>query len=170
MGDLPTASTSTASTSSASTSQINPYMFRLANRDLDCTSSDESEISDRESNKDVDDESTNSNEVESCMSFEESEKDLDEVSNKDMDENDRDTSETSIEIEDNDNAYWSSASSSTVSCLERSENSETEKLSELLLTEAEAEAKEEMPDDTTPILILVQVLLKTNKYNYIENR
>lgn len=135
MSDLPTASTS-ASTSSASTStsQNNQYMFRLAIQDLDCAT-DDSEMSSVESEM-YDDESINSNG--DCNSFEETDDNMDESS-------------------------WSSVGS-TVSCgdISSSEISESEKsiLKERAAMDKSSSIEEILDESSTPILILVQVLLQ----------
>lgn len=143
MSDVPTASTSRASTSSASTSQPSPYTFRLGNSDLtidiECTTTDESEISSEEASDSLDEESANSNEVD-CM-YEESDDNM-------------------------DNSSWSSTAS-TVS-IENKSSSGSEK-SILRESNREgwssenSNANEEIIDGPitpiTPILILVQVYI-----------
>ncbi|NP_001162137.1 uncharacterized protein LOC100163649 [Acyrthosiphon pisum] len=138
MSDIPTASTSTASTSSASTSQTMPYTFdnQCPLRDLDYTTTDESEMSSDESEM-IDDESSYSNDN-MCK--------LDPI------------------IDDNmDDTSWSSTASSNTSYGDKSssENSETESILKELIRESWTLDKSTNNQENTdsfisPILILVQ--------------
>jgi len=142
MSDIPTASTSTASTSSASTSQTVPYVFenQYPVRDLDYTSTEESEISSDESEMIDDDSSYSHDNV--CK--------LDPI------------------IDDNmDDTSWSSTTSSNTSYENKSssENSETESILKELIRESwtldKSTTNQENSDNLiSPILILVQVLVE----------
>lgn len=147
------ASTSTASTSSAlaststpSTSASTSQYYNLYNvvslGDVDCTTTDDSELSSDEESLSADDESANTNEVD--CSFEQSDDNMDDKSYR----------------------SWSTTSS-TVSVWRKSssENSETEKSILKEWTPDKPSHNEDKFEDTTttPILILVQVV-KTSKY------
>lgn len=140
MSDIPTASTSMASTSSASTSQIMPYIFNNTLRDLDYTSTEESELSSDEEFEMIDDESSYSNDV-ICK--------LEPI------------------IDDNmDDTSWSSTTSSNTSYGDKSssDNSETESILKELIRESWSLDKPTTNQENTeniisPILILVQVLV-----------
>lgn len=137
MSDIPTASTSMASTSSASTSQIMPYIFNNTLRDLDYTSTEESELSSDEEFEMIDDESSYSNDV-ICK--------LEPI------------------IDDNmDDTSWSSTTSSNTSYGDKSssDNSETESILKELIRESWSLDKPTTNQENTeniisPILILVQ--------------
>lgn len=150
MSDIPTASTSAASTSSASTSQTMPYTFdnQCPLRDLDYTTTEESDISSDESEM-IDDELSYSNHN-ICK--------LDPI------------------IDDNmDDTSWSSTASSNTSYGDKSssENSETESILKELIRESWTLDKSTTNQDNSesfisPILILVQVLFEfiTTYYHY----
>ncbi|CAH1732284.1 unnamed protein product [Aphis gossypii] len=140
MSDIPTASTSMASTSSASTSQIMPYTFNntCSLRDLDYTTTEESELSSDEESEMIDDESSYSNDV-ICK--------LEPI------------------IDDNmDDTSWSSTASSNTSYGDKSssDNSETESILKELIRESWSLDKPTTNQENTeniisPILILVQM-------------
>ncbi|XP_025203193.1 uncharacterized protein LOC112600229 isoform X2 [Melanaphis sacchari] len=141
MSDVPTASTSTASTSSASTSQIMPYTFdnSCSVRDLDYTTTDESEISSDEESEMIDDNSSYPNDaLNKFQPF----------------------------IGDNmDDTSWSSSASSNTSCEDNSsaETSETESIIKEMIKQSWSIDKstttnqENTENLISPILILVQM-------------
>jgi len=145
MSDIPTASTSTASTSSASTSQTMPYTFdnQCPLRDLDYTTTEESEISSDESEM-IDDEYSFSNDN-ICK--------LEPI------------------IDDNmDDTSWSSTASSNTSYGDHSssDSSDTETILKDLIRgsnwskrmEKSTNNQENTDNFISPILILVQVLFE----------
>lgn len=148
MSDIPTASTSTASTSSASTSQTMPYSFdnQCPIRDLDYTTTEESEMSSDDESEIIDEESSYSN---ICK--------LEPIIDDNMD----------------DTSWSSTASSNTSSYGDKScsENSETESILKELIRESWSLDKPTNNQENTdnliaPILILVQVLVKCNNIYY----
>ncbi|XP_022168026.1 uncharacterized protein LOC111032115 isoform X2 [Myzus persicae] len=141
MSDIPTASTSTASTSSASTSQTMPYNFdnQCPLRDLDYTTTEESEISSDESEMFEDNLSYSNDNV--CK--------LDPI------------------IDDNmDDTSWSSTASSNTSYGDKSSSENSEILNAAIFKEwiregwalNKSTTKQENAENLiSPILILVQM-------------
>lgn len=134
MSDIPAASTSTASTSSASTSQTMPYTFdnQFPLRDLDCTTTDESEMSSDEEM--INYQSSDSN---------------DNMCNPIIDDNMDDTS-------------WSSSSNTSYGdkSPEITDDEIKEMIRESWALDKSTNSQE-IPDSfTSPILILVQVLFE----------
>lgn len=150
MSDVPTASTSRASTSSASTSQPSPYTFRLGNRDLtidiECSTTDESDISSDDETDSIYEESDNSNEVD-CVC---------EESDDNMDDSSWSSSASTVSVENKS----SSGSEKSIKESNRESGSENITTDELLFPDG--------PPPVIPILILVQVYYITSLFYDLE--